>query len=151
MDCPIWLDELIRGHSCTRLTCTKRLSPRSIRGVGTAVVDAGIDVPFERNTHIQITCEHCGREFTLAVDATCDDLIEGVRWLYHHGSELLTPQHGQVEADPDRGVQALGPWEESEVRPFIERLRRTSFRRSSRSFQQWLKRLRGDSDDSPYI
>ena len=119
--------------------------------MGAAVIEAGMDLPFSQTTLIQVTCEHCGSTFTLRVEVEFDDLIEGVRWLYHHGTELMSPAHGQIEADPDRGVQALGPWEEAEVRPFLERLRRTWFRRSSQSFQQWLKRLHGDADDSPYI
>ena len=141
MDCPIWLDELMRGMRCNRFACRRLLSPRSVRSIGAAVVDRGMDLPFEQTAQIQVACEHCGSQFTLRLEIDFDELIEGVRWVYHHGSEAATPGHGQIEAEAGRGVQALGPLEEAEVRPFLERLRRTSFRRSSKSCQQWIERL----------
>ncbi|MFA9480444.1 hypothetical protein ACERK3_19425 [Phycisphaerales bacterium AB-hyl4] len=104
------------------------------------MVDAAGGVPEAATTQLHLRCVHCDYQLVVQMSVPLEDLLEAVRAVHAHGPHPIEP-HDQVEAHADRGVQALGPLDAAEVRTFLQQLKRLSFRRDTKNFQQWISRL----------
>lgn len=121
------------------------MDERSFCGIGAGVFDAGGAVPADATTQLSLRCVHCGQHLMVQMSVGLEELLEAVRAVHTLGPmPFESPDQG--DAHPDRGVQALGPMDDAEVRTILQQLRRMSFRRDTKNFQQWISRLndRGD-------
>ena len=145
MDLPAWLMDTVKGQQCSH--CRHPLSERSVYGIGVALVDGGMDVPPTPAARVTIHCEHCGRTVAVRMmDVSLDEVIEAARVIYYYGPEIVHPQHGQIEAAPDRNVQALGPLDDLEMRRLLAQWKRMSVNRNTKSFARWIREVEGDND-----
>lgn len=118
MHLPSWIRDIFRRLRCSH--CHTLLTERALCGIGTRLQTQGADLPPQATARLELHCPHCLHRTAMGIEISLDDLLEAVRWMHLHGSDLLHAPHGQVEARDDRGVQALGPLDDAEVRTFLQ-------------------------------
>ena len=137
-----WLEQLFARRSC--VVCQKRLTPRALTAAGSEqtppVPEAG---PPGWKGFLIVRCYHCGQRQKWTLPMSPLELHLAVTAVRKSAEARQTDRATERNVNEDRftGGAISRPIEQSEVDAFLKRLGRTSFRRTSKSFRAWLRRL----------
>lgn len=129
---PQWTWKLFKSIKCCK--CKNQLSPFDIEQIGIEE-NTQMAVSTDPKLSLLAVCRKCGQRHRIWEYQPIEDVIRAMRIFYslnkHYG------EHGDLRKKPPPRT----PISDKEVKTFLNRLNRTSFKRSSKGFQQWMKDL----------
>ena len=137
MQLPSWIMEIARGLECP--FCCTAIDERSLRSVGVAMTTPPDAAP-RSSPRLEFVCPGCKYTVAVTTEVPMDDLLEAVAVIRHFPAEIMASR-GKLNAVADRGVEAIGPFDDIEMRTLLKQISRLSFRRDTKNFRQWIKRL----------
>lgn len=136
---PKWAWRLFATMKCRR--CNKEMTPFDIKSIG-----------IEENPHIEAiplarvivcaACRKCGKQYRIIDCQSIDHVLIAMR-IFHSINKANASGVSKHSTPPPQTLIS-----DKEVRVFLNRLKRTSFKRKSKSFKAWMKDM-GAPIDGP--
>lgn len=174
---PDWVRGMFQNNPCVK--CRAELSLADIEAIGVRrPMDNEAHLPLPWGLVIA-TCRHCGQYMHFVMRCPIEPVVDAVRELFWRietgpADSAANPLPGLDAGQPPAGNRASGKpafdaaeWSEQPVRPsirrdqpltppteeeirhFLNRLRKTSFRRKSKGYAKWIRRFDSDRNGPP--
>lgn len=137
---PDWLTTMFQSNPCSE--CRASLTLRDIEAVGVRrPYPDGLQRPLAMATCV---CPHCGNRMSCTIDQPLEGVLAAVEALYRELAEAAPPSDGafQLPSPKAKGTgrarpsrrrnQPTAPPTEEEIRTFLARLKRMSFKAGSK-------------------
>lgn len=136
---PRWAWQLFANIKCMR--CNKKMTPFDITSIA-----------IEENPHMNVipraklilyvVCRKCGNHHKIIDCQPIDHVVKAIR-IFHSINKANVAGTSKHSTPPPQTLIS-----DKEVRVFLNRLKRTSFKRKSKSFKAWMKDMGVPPDDS---
>jgi hypothetical protein len=152
---PSWLIDLFQGNLCSE--CKTALTIADVESIGVRrPYPSGPPWPLAK---ISCVCGHCGNRMECTIDQPLDSILPAVETLYREIADAAPPRTGFFQIPPSnqaaasssaerenaptrpsrRKDQPLTPPTEEEIKVFLARLRKMSFKAGSKSYRRFIR------------
>jgi hypothetical protein len=166
---PKWMQEMLYCNPCTG--CRIRLDAQNVQAVGIRQPEEFEAWKAEPVFFVSLACPYCGQVVNLLSRQPLTKSLDGIEAFGRvveqqcQGKEPpleipgfttpTSPPTPTAPADGDtdqlrpsrRSNQPVTPPTQAEIRAFLNRLRKTSFKRGSKGFKTWMKDIGADAEN----